>query len=335
MISPISCLPDDILGSVLSYLLVEDSIRCSMINKEWSIVSIFTISWMYKQNVFQGKKGKQFLEPPPRTAGRVVNFRANTMKQRHQHHQHHQQHQHRVRKSARRNLTKVPPPLAPSSPAPAPHIFLPPSNFASARISFKVHLNNENNNSEKTDKKSKKINKRRQKSKRQPLVPKLMNTSDLEQTQTKLFPPKMKYGGSSIVHIIKPAKDLLIAESESTKKSYIPKTPDGKSNPRQNGARHQIRHQKKVENKNILQHVLRKEHTENVMHGQPYQYINPKTKQLGNILSALGGKGSILQKYYIKQHQPKKLIKRSTQFQKRNIGSMKISFSGRSNIKSR
>jgi hypothetical protein len=50
----------------------------------------------------------------------------------------------------------------------------------------------------------------------------------------------------------------------------------------------------------------------NKFDGSPYQYYNMKTSRLGTILSALGGQGSKVQMYYIDQHRPKTIVRRST-----------------------
>jgi len=339
-------LPEDCLGSVFEYLLVEESIRCSLTNKDWSITAIFILNWMYKQGRFEGKQGKQYLQPPLRTAGRVVNFRGGPLEQQyyplpkqqqqqqhhhHPHHLHHHQQQHRGRKRTKSRPTLLSsastPPIAPSSPSPS--ICVPPRLFTTMGLQFNFN-NDENNFTTSTTMttmtaKPKRRKKRKAQTKnnpsqvsRPPLAPTSNNvlpkSSAFEQRgprthRSKSSPPKMKgttRHRGTVVHVIAapPRRNLLFC-SAKTGATHTPKTPVGKA---KHGRSQRVQN---IQKKNGTTEQKRQS-KKNKFDGSPYQYYNMKTSRLGTILSALGGQGSKVQMYYIDQHRPRTIVRRST-----------------------
>ena len=325
-------LPEDCLGSVFEYLLVEESIRCSLTNKDWSITAIFILNWMYKQGRFEGKQGKQYLQPPLRTAGRVVNFRGGPLEQQHyplpkqQHHHHHHHHQQRGRKrtNSRPTLSSAStPPIAPSSPSPS--ICVPPRLFTTTGLQF--NFNNDENNltmSTTLTAKPKRRKKRKAQTKNHPsqvLRPPLAPTSNNVLPKSSAFkqrgprthrskssPPKMKgtKNRGKVVHVIAapPRRNLLFC-SAKTGATHAPKTPVGKA---KHGRSQRVQNIQKKKGTTEQKRPSKK----NQLDGSPYQYYNMKTSRLGTILSALGGQGSRVQMYYIDQHKPKTIVRRST-----------------------
>ena len=97
------------------------------------------------------------------------------------------------------------------------------------------------------------------------------------------------------------------------KSRRVPKTPPGK--PREKSSRNKpLRSGRRRQSHNVTSRRLplpspTSFSTHLPCNGRPYQYIDPKTKQQGTVLSALGG--HILQKYYMEQHKPKVHVKRS------------------------
>ena len=332
----ISSVPEDVLGSIIEYLLIEETAKCILICKEWQITATFTLHWMYQQNIFQSITGRTYLQPPRRTAGRVVNLRVgNLLSQQQQQ----QQQQPILNKSKPRNKNKTnhAPPVAPSSPAISMHQLPTPISLISVQIGSQqlnfdeperqIHINQK-----KTTMKKKKTKTKKKRNKnnsnyalRPPLAQKSTNIQQSKlldsQPHSSLFgAPSVingssngngNIGGARVVRIIAPKtifEDYNDDVLNTKDMEHVAKTPPGKSR----GRRHvPTRRQRSSKLNQTNQSITSKAkiHTLDVENeGRPYQYIDSKTKVQGSILSALGGKK--LQTYYIQQHQPKTYIKR-------------------------
>lgn len=351
--------PEDVLGSVLEYLLVEESARCSITCKNWSITAIFTLRWMYQQGKFHGRKGKQYLQPPPRTAGRVVNFRVGIVQERQPQPQQQQQRGRKKTQSRGAVPPTAPPPIAPSSPS--TRVFLPPSLFATAGLRFSHNENRQPTTAETEltlKRKKKKSNAVRQKHistrlSRPPLVPQSNNAQHhhhqqlhqqlLPLTRSKSSPPKMKgtsrgssRGSARVVHVVPPPlvppshDPIFVCTNDD---AHTPKTPVKSKCSRhgRKGRKGRPGRRARRDRLELPEHVAKQQHTNEEKEGSPYQFIDLKTKQLGTVLSALGGK-SELQKYYIEQHQSKVTVKRSTTLSSHRKTEKFISF-GRKNTR--
>lgn len=75
--SAVQQLSEDLLSSVLEYLLVEEMVSCCRVCHEWRVSAVFTAGYLQRLGRLDGTNGSTYLKPPVRTAGRVVNLRVS------------------------------------------------------------------------------------------------------------------------------------------------------------------------------------------------------------------------------------------------------------------